>query len=165
MANEPVITVVGNLTADPDLKYLSTGVAVASFTVAVTPRTFNKQANQYEDGEAMFFRCSVWRDYAENVANSLSKGMRVVVNGKLQVRTYQRNDGTQGTSLEIQADEVSPSLRFATAQVMKSVGGSRGGFQDGANAGGYAAPSNSGAAFNPWEDDAQGASFSPEPPY
>lgn len=120
MANEPIITVVGNLTADPELKYVSSGTAVASFTVASTPRTYNKTTNEWEDGEPMFIRCSVWRDYAENVTESLSKGMRVVVHGRLQVRSYQRNDGSQGTSIEMQVDEVGPSLRYATAQVART---------------------------------------------
>ena len=118
--SNPIITVVGNLTSDPDIKYVSSGTAVASFTVASTPRTYNKTTNEWEDGEPMFIRCSVWRDYAENVTESLSKGMRVVVHGRLQVRSYQRNDGSQGTSIEMQVDEVGPSLRYATAQVTKS---------------------------------------------
>ena len=120
MANEPIITVVGNLTADPELKYVSSGTAVASFTVASTPRTYNKTTNEWEDGEPMFIRCSVWRDYAENVTESLSKGVRVVVHGRLQVRSYQRNDGSQGTSIEMQVDEVGPSLRYSTAQVTRT---------------------------------------------
>lgn len=105
MAGEPIITVVGNLTADPELKYVGSGTPVASFTVASTPRNLNRQTNEWEDGEAMFIRCSVWREYAENVTETLSKGMRVVVTGKLQVRNYQRQDGSQGTSIEMQVDE------------------------------------------------------------
>ena len=116
----PHITITGNLTADPSLKYVGSGTAVASFTVASTPREKNKDTGEWEDGEAMFVRCSVWRDYAENVTESLAKGMRVVVHGRLQVRSYQRNDGSQGTSIEMQVDEVGPSLRYATAQVTKS---------------------------------------------
>ena len=118
--SNPIITVIGNLTSDPDIKYVSSGTAVASFTVASTPRTYNKTTNEWEDGEPMFVRCSVWRDYAENVTESLSKGMRVVVHGRLQVRSYQRNDGSQGTSIEMQVDEVGPSLRYATAQVTRT---------------------------------------------
>lgn len=116
----PHITVVGNLTADPELKYVGSGTAVASFTVASTPRTYNKTTDSWEDGEPMFVRCSVWRDYAENVTESLTKGMRVIVQGRLSVRTYQRNDGSQGTSVEMQVDEVGPSLRYATAQVTRT---------------------------------------------
>lgn len=136
MAGEPIITVVGNLTADPELKYVGSGTPVASFTVASTPRTLNRSTNEWEDGEAMFIRCSVWRDYAENVTESLSKGMRVIVQGRLQVRNYQRQDGTQGTSVEMQVDEVGPSLRYATAQVTKTQGRANAG----GNAGGYGQP-------------------------
>ena len=126
MANEPIITVVGNLTAAPELKYVGSGTAVASFTVASTPREKNKQTGEWEDGEPMFVRCSVWRDYAENVTESLAKGMRVVVHGRLQVRSYQRKDGSQGTSIEMQVDEVGPSLRYATAQVTRTNGSGAG---------------------------------------
>ena len=118
MSNEPLLTLVGNLTSDPELRTVGSGVSVASFTVASTPRTMNKQTDQWEDGEAMFVRCSVWREYGENVAQSLTKGMRVVVHGRLQVRSYEK-DGQQRTSLEMQVDEVGPSLRYATAQVSK----------------------------------------------
>ena len=120
MANEPVLTLVGNLTADPELRFTGNGAAVANFTVASTPRTFDRTTNEWVDGDPLFIRCSVWRDYAENVTESLAKGMRVVVHGRLQVRSYQRNDGSQGTSVEMQVDEVGPSLMFATAQVTKS---------------------------------------------
>ncbi|MCI7551980.1 MAG: single-stranded DNA-binding protein [Actinomycetaceae bacterium] len=145
MAGEPIITVVGNLTADPDLRYVGSGTPVASFTVASTPRTLNRSTGQWEDGEAMFIRCSVWREYAENVTESLSKGMRVVVTGKLQIRSYQRNDGSQGTSVEMQVDEVGPSLRYATAKVTRVTGGGNGGSQGGYNQGGYA---QGGASYN-----------------
>lgn len=120
MAGESVISVVGNLTGDPELKYVGEGMPVANFTVAQTPRNFNKQTNEWEDGETMFVRCSVWRDYAENVAESLTKGSRVIVTGKLTVRSYQRTDGSQGTSIELQVDEVGPSLRYATASVSRN---------------------------------------------
>ena len=118
MANEPIITIVGNLTADPELRYVSSGTPVASFTVASTPRSLNRQTNQWEDGEPMFVRCSAWREYAENVAESLTKGTRVVAFGRLSVRNYEYN-GQQRTSIEMQVDEVGPSLRYATAQVTK----------------------------------------------
>ncbi|WP_188043684.1 single-stranded DNA-binding protein [Changpingibacter yushuensis] len=116
--NEPVVTVVGNMTGDPELRYVSSGIPVASFTVASTPRTLNRQTNQWEDGEAMFVRCSVWREYAENVAESLTKGMRVVVTGRMTVRSYEHN-GERRTSIELQVDEVGPSLRYARAQVTR----------------------------------------------
>ena len=118
MSGEPIITIVGNLTSDPELRYVASGTPVASFTVASTPRNLNKQTNQWEDGEAMFVRCSVWREYGENVAESLTKGMRVVVTGRLTVRSYEYN-GQQRTSIEMQVDEVGPSLRYARAQVVK----------------------------------------------
>lgn len=154
MANEPIITVIGNLTSDPDIKYVSSGTAVASFTVASTPRTYNKTTDEWEDGEPMFVRCSVWRDYAENVAESLSKGTRVVVHGRLQVRSYQRNDGSQGTSIEMQVDEVGPSLRYATATITKSGAGGSQTRQQG-NSGTHAYPSNSDAPqANPWNAEA-----------
>ena len=121
MANEPIITITGNLTGDPELRYVSSGTPVASFTVASTPRSLNRQTNQWEDGEAMFVRCSVWREYAENVAESLSKGMRVVVSGRMTVRSYEYN-GQQRTAIEMQVDEVGPSLRYATVQVSKRSG-------------------------------------------
>ena len=121
MANEPIITITGNLTGDPELRYVSSGTPVASFTVASTPRSLNRQTNQWEDGEAMFVRCSVWREYGENVAESLTKGMRVVVTGRLTVRSYGYND-QQRTAIEMQVDEVGPSLRYATVQVSKRSG-------------------------------------------
>ncbi|MGV9181892.1 single-stranded DNA-binding protein [Arcanobacterium canis] len=182
MAGEPIITVTGNLTADPELKYVGSGTPVASFTVASTPRTFNRSTNEWEDGEAMFVRCSVWRDYAENVTESLSKGMRVIVTGRLQIRSYQRNDGSQGTSVEMQVDEVGPSLRYATAQVSKRAGGNGGGNRGGnsgfgggnnyAPQGGYNqgrasydAPQG-GSAGDPWgQAPAGGSSFDDNPPF
>ena len=117
--NEPVITLVGNLTGDPELRHVGQGMPVASFTVASTPRTLNKQTQQWEDGEPLFVRCSVWREYGENVAQSLGKGMRVIVQGRLQQRSYEHN-GERRTSLELQVDEVGPSLRYATATVAKT---------------------------------------------
>ena len=118
MAGEPVLTIVGNLTGDPELRYVSSGTPVASFTVASTPSTLNRQTNQWEDGEAMFVRCSAWKDYAENVTESLAKGMRVIVTGRMTVRSYEYN-GEKRQSIEMQVDEVGPSLRYARAQVTK----------------------------------------------
>ena len=118
MAGEPIITVVGNLTGDPELRYVSSGTPVASFTVASTPRTLNRQTQQWEDGEAMFIRCSVWREHGENVAESLAKGMRVVVTGRLAVRSYEHN-GQRRTGLEIQVEEIGPCLRYARARVSR----------------------------------------------
>ena len=176
MAGEPIITVVGNLTGDPELRYVSSGTPVASFTVASTPRTLNRQTQQWEDGEAMFIRCSVWREHGENVAESLSKGMRVLVTGRLTVRSYEYN-GQQRTSLEMQVDEVGPSLRYARAQVTKVAGGGSGGgnfgggnsYQGGGGYGGgrasYDAPQG-GSAHDPWSSAPQGGSaFDDNPPF
>lgn len=124
MANETIITVVGNLTADPELRYTQTGLAVANFTIASTPRTFDKGKNEYVDGEALFLRASVWREFAENVAGSLSKGSRVVATGRLKQRSYETDKGEKRTSFEIDVDEIGPSLRYATAQVTRTTKGS-----------------------------------------
>ena len=118
--NEPETTVVGNLTADPELRFTPSGAAVANFTVASTPRTFNRQTNQYEDGETLFMRCSVWREMAENVAESLSRGDRAVVSGRLKQRSYQTQQGENRTVIEMDVNEVGPSLRYATARVTKT---------------------------------------------
>lgn len=120
MAGDTQITVVGNLTSDPELKFLQSGNAVANFTVANTPRSFNKETQQWEDGEALFLRCSVWRQLAENVAESLSKGMRVIVQGNLKQRSYQTKEGEKRTSYELDVQEVGPSLAWATAQVNRN---------------------------------------------
>ena len=134
MAGETPITVIGNLTADPELRFTPNGVPVANFTVASTPRTLDRQTNEWRDGEAMFLNCSVWRQFAENVAESLSKGMRVVVNGNLKARSYEDRDGNRRTSYEIDVNEVGPSLRFAAAKVSRNQ--SSGGGNWGGNAGG-----------------------------
>lgn len=119
MAGETIITVVGNLTAEPETRTTSKGDAVCNFSIAATPRAFNKQTNQWEDGDALFMRCTAWRDLAAHCAQSLHKGMRVIAQGRLQQRTYQAKDGTQRTVVEMQVDEIGPSLRYATAQVQR----------------------------------------------
>jgi single-strand DNA-binding protein len=140
MAGETVITVVGNLTADPELRYTQNGLAVANFTIASTPRTFDRQANEWKDGEALFLRASVWREFAEHVAGSLTKGSRVIAQGRLKQRSYETKEGEKRTSMELEIDEIGPSLRYATAQVTRaqSSGGGRpgggGGFGGGAPA-------------------------------
>ena len=141
MAGETVITVIGNLTADPELRFTQSGVAVASFTVASTPRTFDRQANEWKDGEAMFLRCSIWREAAENVTESLEKGSRVIVQGRLKQRSYTDRDGNNRTSIELDVDEVGPSLRYATAKPVKQQRGGGGGFGggNGGQQGGYPA--------------------------
>ena len=138
MAGETVITIIGNLTADPELRTTSAGAQVASFTIASTPRSWNRNTGQFEDGQALFMRCSAWRDMAEHCAQSLGKGMRVIAQGRLQQRSYQAQDGSNRTVIELQVDEIGPSLRYATAQVQKMQSG---GYQGGnANGGGYQQP-------------------------
>ena len=119
MSNEPNLTIVGNLTADPEMRFTPSGAAVASFTIASTPRTFDRASNQFRDGETLFMRCSIWRDAAENVAESLTKGMRVIVTGRLVQRSYQTRDGENRTVVEMQVDEIGPSLKYAKAQVAR----------------------------------------------
>lgn len=126
MAGETVITVVGNLTADPELRFLPSGAAVANFTVASTPRTFDRQSGEWKDGDALFLNCAVWRQAAENVAESLRKGMRVLVQGRLRQRSYETQQGERRTVFELEVDEVGPSLRYATAAVTRSSGGQGG---------------------------------------
>jgi len=134
MAGETPITVVGNLTADPELRFTPSGAAVANFTVASTPRTFDRQTNEWKDGEALFLNCSVWRQAAENAAESLQRGMRVVVSGRLKARSFETREGEKRTVFEIDVDEVGPSLKYATAKVTKTTrqgGGQSGGFSGG----------------------------------
>jgi len=166
VAGETVITVVGNLTGDPELRFTPSGAAVASFTVASTPRTLDKATNEWKDGEALFLRCSIWRQAAENVAESLQKGMRVVVQGRLQQRSYDTKEGEKRTVIEMQVDEIGPSLKYATAKVNRtSRGGGNGGF-GGSPSGGSAAP-----ADDPWASSAPagggggGGGWSDEPPF
>jgi single-strand DNA-binding protein len=127
VAGETIITVVGNLTADPELRYTQGGLAVANFTIASTPRTFDRQTNDWKDGDALFLRASCWREFAEHVAGSLTKGSRVIATGRLTQRNYDDRDGNKRTSIELQVDEIGPSLRYATAQVTRASGGSTGG--------------------------------------
>ena len=122
MAGETVITVVGNLTADPELRFTPSGAAVANFTVASTPRTFDRQSQEWKDGEALFLRCNVWRQAAENVAESLTRGSRVIVSGRLKQRSFDTKEGEKRTVIELDVDEIGPSLRYATAKVTKAGG-------------------------------------------
>ena len=145
MAGETIITVVGNLTADPELRYTQSGLAVANFTIASTPRTFDRQANDWKDGEALFLRASCWREFAEHVAGSLTKGSRVIATGRLKQRSYDDREGNKRTAIELEVDEIGPSLRYATAQVTRASGGSTGGGGRGAVATGGA-----GGAEEPW---------------
>lgn len=126
MAGETIITVVGNLTADPELRYTQGGLAVANFTIASTPRTFDRQTNDWKDGDALFLRASCWREFAEHVAGSLTKGSRVIATGRLKQRNYDDRDGNKRTAIELEVDEIGPSLRYATAQVTRASGGGGG---------------------------------------
>ncbi|MFG3352925.1 single-stranded DNA-binding protein [Streptomyces sp. NPDC048001] len=137
MAGETVITVVGNLVDDPELRFTPSGAAVAKFRVASTPRTFDRQTNEWKDGESLFLTCSVWRQAAENVAESLQRGMRVVVQGRLKQRSYEDREGVKRTVFELDVEEVGPSLRNATAKVTKTTGrGGQGGYGGGQQGGG-----------------------------
>jgi single-strand DNA-binding protein len=141
MAGDTTLTLIGNLTSDPELRFTPSGAAVANFTVASTPRTFDRQSNEWKDGETLFLRCSVWRDAAENVAESLQRGSRVIVTGRLKSRSYDTKEGEKRTVMELEVDELGPSLRYATAKVNKTSrggGGGGGGFGGGGSAGGSA---------------------------
>ncbi|MFI8349221.1 single-stranded DNA-binding protein [Streptomyces sp. NPDC085596] len=144
MAGETVITVIGNLVDDPELRFTPSGAAVAKFRVASTPRTFDRQTNEWKDGESLFLTCSVWRQAAENVAESLQRGMRVIVQGRLKQRSYEDREGVKRTVYELDVEEVGPSLRNATAKVTKTSGGARGG------QGGYGGGGNQGQGGGGW---------------
>lgn len=158
-AGDVNVTIVGNLTNDPELRFTPSGAAVASFTVASTPRVLDKATNEWKDGEALFMRCSVWRQYAENVAESLTKGSRVIVTGRLKQRSYETREGEKRTVVEMDVDEVGPALKYATAKVNKvSRGG--GGFGD---SGGSS--SSSGSSDDPWASGPSGGAGFDEPPF
>jgi single-strand DNA-binding protein len=174
VAGDTILTVVGNLTADPELRFTPSGAAVANFTVASTPRIFDRQSNEWKDGDALFMRCSIWREAAENVAESLTRGSRVIVQGRLKQRSYETREGEKRTVVELEVDEIGPSLRYATAKVNKasrsggggggfgSGGGSRGGPSDGGGGGGEAKQDD------PWGSAPASGSFSgsdDEPPF
>ena len=163
MAGETVITVVGNLTADPELRFTPSGAAVANFTVASTPRTFDRQSGEWKDGEALFLRCNIWRQAAENVAETLTRGMRVIAQGRLRQRSFETKEGEKRTVVELEVDDIGPALRYATAKVNKvSRGGGGGGF-----GGGSSAPSGP-PADDPWGSAppaGSGGGFSDEPPF
>ncbi|MEU6341250.1 MULTISPECIES: single-stranded DNA-binding protein [unclassified Streptomyces] len=146
MAGETVITVVGNLVDDPELRFTPSGAAVAKFRVASTPRTFDRQTNEWKDGESLFLTCSVWRQAAENVAESLQKGMRVIVQGRLKQRTYDDREGVKRTVYELDVDEVGASLRSATAKITRASGGGAGGSRGGQ--GGYGGGGQGGGGGN-----------------
>ena len=147
MAGDTVITVIGNITGDPELRFTPSGAAVANFTVASTPRQFDRQSNEWKDGETLFMRCSVWRDAAENVAESLQRGTRVIVSGRLKSRSYETKEGEKRTVVEMEVDEVGPSLRYATAKVNRTQRGTGGGGFSGGGQGGQ------GGGFGGQQDD------------
>ena len=153
MANETVITVVGNLTDAPELRFTPNGAAVANFTIASTPRTFNRQTQQWEDGEPLFLRSSIWKDAAENVAATLTKGMRVIAQGRLKQRSYEDREGNKRSSYELDVDEIGPSLQWATAQVTRASRGG-GGF-GGATPDPRAGQQQSAPAQDPWTGGGQ----------
>ena len=171
MAGETVITVVGNLVDDPELRFTPSGAAVANFRIASTPRTFDRQSNEWKDGETLWLGCSVWRQAAENVAESLQKGTRVIVQGRLKSRSYETREGEKRTVFEIDVDEVGPSLKSATAKVNKTTrSGGGGGYSGGGRPGGddpwattgAGAASGGAAAADPW---AGGGGSPEEPPF
>lgn len=160
MAGETVITVVGNLTSDPELRYTQNGLAVANFTIASTPRSFDRASNDWKDGEALFLRASVWREFAEHVAGSLTKGSRVIVSGRLKQRSYETKEGEKRTSMELEVDEIGPSLRYATAQVTRTSSSREGGGGGGAGGAVGGGRGNSQPADEPWAASAPDAAAS-----
>jgi len=166
MAGETVITVVGNLVDDPELRFTPSGAAVANFRIASTPRTFDRQTNEWKDGEALFLSCSVWRQAAENVAESLTKGMRVVVQGRLKQRSYEDREGQRRTVVELEVEEVGPSLKYATAKVTRASRGSGGGGGYGGGDDPWASSAPAGAAAAPAQGDPWAApAGGEEPPF
>jgi single-strand DNA-binding protein len=171
MAGETTITVIGNLTDDPELRFTPSGAAVAKFRIASTPRTLDRQSGEWKDGEPLFLQCSVWRQVAENVAESLQRGARVIVSGRLRQRSYETREGEKRTVIELEVDEIGPSLRYATAKVQKMSrsGGSGGGGFGASNGGGGGGASGGGFADDPWATAApaggSGGNFDDEPPF
>jgi len=175
MAGDTPITVVGNLTADPELRFTPSGAAVANFTVASTPRSFDRQTNEWKDQETLFLNCSVWRQAAENAAESLTRGMRVIVQGRLKARSYETREGEKRTVFEIDVEEVGPSLRNATAKVSKTSRSGGQGFQSGggddpwaSNQGGnqggnQGSGSSQGSGGGSWGGQQGGGSSQPDP--
>lgn len=158
MAGETTITVIGNLTNDPELRFTPSGAAVANFTIASTPRTFDRQSNEWKDGETLFLRCGVWREAAENVAESLTKGTRVVAQGRLKSRSYQTKEGENRTVMELEVDEIGPSLRYASAKVTRTQRSSGGGGGQSYDGGQQSAP-----ADDPWGGQASSGGFGGNP--
>lgn len=154
MAGETVITIIGNLTADPEMRTTRNGSTVANFSIAATPRVFDKQSNQWVDGDALFLRCTAWRDMAQHCAQTLRKGMRVIAQGRLTQHSWEDEQHQKRTSVELQVDEIGPSLKYATAQVQKMQSG---GYQGNANGGGYQQPQQAQQQAQAPADDPWGA--------
>jgi single-strand DNA-binding protein len=174
VAGDTTITVVGNLTADPELRFTPSGAAVANFTVASTPRIFDRQTSEWKDGEALFLRCNIWREAAENVAESLTRGSRVIVTGRLKQRSFETREGEKRTVFEVEVDEIGPSLRYATAKVNKASrsGGGGGGGYSGGGGGASRQPAPAaqpgGSGDDPWGSAPASGSFAggdDEPPF
>ncbi|WP_395728751.1 single-stranded DNA-binding protein [Nakamurella sp.] len=176
MAGETIMTVIGNLTADPELRFTASGAAVANFTVASTPRTFDRATGEWKDGEALFLRCNIWRQPAENVAESLTRGARVIVSGRLKQRSFETKEGEKRTVIELEVDEIGPSLRYATAKInraQRSDGGGGGGYGSGGGGGGGYGNSGGSRPAAPPSDDPWGSAppagssggYSDEPPF
>ena len=162
MAGDTVITVIGNLTSDPELRWTPSGAAVATFTIASTPRTLDRQTQEWKDGEALFLRCSVWREAAENVAESLTRGSRVVAQGRLKQRSFETKEGEKRTVIELEVDEIGPSLRYATATVSKAARSGHGpgrGSGSGIGSGDNGAGTGRGSSPDPWAVPVGGTSF------
>jgi single-strand DNA-binding protein len=174
-AGDTPITVVGNLVADPELRFTPSGQPVATFRVASTPRIMDRQTNEWKDGDSLFLTCNVWRQAAENVAESLQRGMRVIVTGRLKQRNYETKEGEKRTVYEVEVDDVGPSLRNASAKVNRaSRGGGEGGFGggnrgagSGSGSGSYGGsqPSSGGGGSDPWASSDAGSGYSDEPPF
>jgi single-strand DNA-binding protein len=165
VAGDTTITVIGNLTADPELRFTPSGAAVANFTVASTPRIYDRQSGEWRDGEALFLRCNIWREAAENVAESLTRGARVVVTGRLKQRSFETREGEKRTVMEVEVDEIGPSLRYATAKVNKA---SRSGGLGGGGSRQAPAQAGGGAGDDPWGSAPASGSFGggdDEPPF
>ncbi len=162
MAGDTVITIIGNLTSEPELRFTPSGAAVANFTVASTPRIYDRQSGDWKDGETLFMRCSIWREAAENAAESLHRGTRVIASGRLKSRSYETKEGEKRTVVEMEVDELGPSLRYASANVTKNQRGGGGGFGGQVGGQGYAAPET-----DPWASgpSAQPSGPSGQPPH
>jgi single-strand DNA-binding protein len=168
-AGDTTITIIGNLVGDPELRYTPTGQAVATFRVASTPRYMDRTTNEWKDGESLFLSCNVWRQAAENVAESLQRGMRVIVSGRLKQRSYETKEGEKRTVYEIEVDEVGPSLRNASAKVVRSNRSAGSGFGGGSSGpsgqGGYGGGASARPNDDPWAADPGDSGFSDEPPF